>query len=221
MTDSVSKTEAMEPPESPRSGDATEAVDEAVEGVTEPAAPAAEERPEEGPSSEAPAADEVRAAEGEPAEAEASPAASRDELEALNDRYLRLAAEFTNYRRRSEQQRSGVWGRAQGELVEKLLDVLDDLQRVAALDLDNATVEAIMEGIDLVDRKFGRILTEAGVEVLDPAGERFDPQTMEAMMRVPAESEEDDDRVAMVFQKGYALKGQLLRPARVGVRKLG
>lgn len=219
MTDSVSKTGAMEPPDSPHSGDAAEAVDDAVEGVTQPAAPAAEDLPEGGSSSAAPEVDEHEAAEGEPSGARET--VSREELEVLNDRYLRLAAEFTNYRRRSEQERAGVWGRAQGELVEKLLDVLDDLQRVAALDLGNATVEAIMEGIDLVDRKFGRVLTEAGVEVLDPAGERFDPQTMEAMMRVPAESEEDDDRVAMVFQKGYALKGQLLRPARVGVRKLG
>ncbi|NJD18020.1 MAG: nucleotide exchange factor GrpE, partial [Gemmatimonadetes bacterium] len=85
----------------------------------------------------------------------------------------------------------------------------------------NATVEAIMEGIDLVDRKFERILADAGVEVIDPAGERFDPQTMEAMMRVPAESAGDDDKVGMVFQKGYALKGQLLRPARVSVLKVG
>jgi molecular chaperone GrpE len=105
--------------------------------------------------------------------------------------------------------------------VEKLLGVLDDLQRVAGLDLGNATVEAILEGIDLVDRKFERILADAGVEVLHPAGERFDPQTMEAVMRVPTESEEEEDRVAMVFEKGYALKGQLLRPARVSVLKLG
>jgi molecular chaperone GrpE len=147
--------------------------------------------------------------------------ALRREVEALNDRYLRLAAEFTNYRRRVEQERAGLWGRAQGELVGRLLVVLDDLQRVAGLDLGNATVEAIMEGIDLVDRKFERILSDAGVEVLDPVGERFDPETMEAMMRAPAGSEEEDDRVAMVFQKGYALKGQLLRPARVSVLKLG
>ncbi len=221
MTDSVSNTDAMEPTETPPSGDATEAVDERVETATEPAVPVPGNLPDDGPGAAAPAVDEAQASEGVSPEAAASESASREELEALNDRYLRLAAEFTNYRRRSEQERSGVWSRAQGELVEKLLDVLDDLQRVAALDLDNATVEAIMEGIDLVDRKFMRILADAGVEVLDPAGERFDPQTMEAMMRVPAESEEDDDRVAMVFQKGYALNGQLLRPARVGVRKLG
>ena len=142
-------------------------------------------------------------------------------MASLDDRHLRLVAEFANYRRRVEKEREAIWSRAQGEFVEKLLGVLDDLQRVAGLDLGNATVEAILEGIDLVDRKFERILADAGVEVLHPAGERFDPRTMEAVMRVPTESEEEEDRVAMVFEKGYALKGQLLRPARVSVLKLG
>ncbi len=145
----------------------------------------------------------------------------REELEGLNDRHLRLAAEFNNYRRRVEAERLELWARAQADLVGRFLDVLDDLQRVAALDLDNATVEAIMEGIDLVDRKFMRVLQDAGAEVIDPAGEPFDPETMEAMMRVPTEEEDQDDIVDQVFLKGYALKGQLIRPARVSVRKHG
>ncbi len=149
--------------------------------------------------------------------AEADLAGVRDELEALSDRHLRLAAEFNNYRRRVEQERVTSWTRAQADLVGRLLDALDDLQRVAQLDLTNATVEAIMEGVDLVERKFLRVLEDAGVEVIEPMGDAFDPETMEAMMRVPAESDEDDHRVAQVFQKGYALKGQLIRPARVSV----
>jgi molecular chaperone GrpE len=140
-----------------------------------------------------------------------------EELEELNDRHLRLVAEFNNYRRRSEQERLAAWSRAQADLVGKFLDVLDDLHRVAELDLSNATVEAIMEGIDLVERKFVRIVQDAGVEMLDPAGAPFDPELMEAVMRVPAESEEQVDTVAQVFQKGYSLKGILVRPARVSV----
>ncbi len=99
--------------------------------------------------------------------------------------------------------------------------MLDDLHRVAQLDLGNASVEAIMEGVDLVERKFSRMLEDAGVEVIDPADQRFDPQTMEAIMRMPAESPEQDETVAMVMQKGYALKGALMRPARVAVFKHG
>ena len=141
------------------------------------------------------------------------------ELANLNDRHLRLAAEFNNFRRRTEQERLGAWARAQADLVAKFLDVLDDLSRVADLDLSNATVEGIMEGIDLVERKFVRVLEESGVEVIDPTGETFDPERMEAMMRLPAEAEEQDEQVAQVFQKGYSLKGLLVRPARVSVFK--
>ena len=114
-----------------------------------------------------------------------------------------------------------AWSRAQAGLVEKFLDVLDDLHRVVDLDLSNATVEAIMEGIDLVERKFVRALEEANVEMIDPTDETFDPERMEAMMRVPAESDEQVDKVAQVFQKGYSLKGILVRPARVGVYTQG
>lgn len=157
--------------------------------------------------------------EEDPAIAELT--ALREEFEALNDRHLRLAAEFNNYRRRVEQERTEVWGRAQADMVGRLIEVLDDLQRVAALDLTTATVEAIMEGIDLVERNFSRKLADVGVEIVDPQGGRFDPATMEAMMRVPTDAEEADDTVAQVFQKGYTLGGQLVRPARVSVFKVG
>jgi molecular chaperone GrpE len=143
------------------------------------------------------------------------------EFEELNDRHLRLVAEFNNYRRRTEQERLGAWARAQADIVEKFLDVLDDLNRVAQLDLSNATVEAIMEGVDLVERKFIRVLEDSGAEVIDPAGQAFDPERMEAMMRLPAETDDQDDQVAQVFQKGYSLKGVLVRPARVSVYKNG
>ncbi len=163
---------------------------------------------------------------GETGNGSGAPSGSDSDLETvradfatLNDRHLRLAAEFNNYRRRVEQERIDSWGRAQADLLAKLLDVLDDLQRVAQLDLGNATVEAIMEGVDLVERKFVRLLTDAGVETLDPEGGAFDPEKMEAVMRVPAESEDADETVAQVFQKGYALKGNLVRPARVSVYK--
>ena len=139
----------------------------------------------------------------------------------LNDRHLRLAAEFNNFRRRTEQQRLELWTRAQADLVEKFLDVLDDLHRVADLDMSNTTVEGIMEGIDLVEKKFVRVVADAGMEMIDPVGEAFDPERMEAMMRVPTENEEQDDVVAQVFQKGYTLKGILVRPARVSVHKHG
>lgn len=175
---------------------------------------------EHGPSEAAPGVEAEAAAERKTG-ANSELATLREEFEGLNDRHLRLVAEFNNFRRRSEQERLGAWARAQADVVAKFLDVLDDLNRVADLDLSNATVEAIMEGVDLVERKFVRMLEDSGVEVIDPSGEAFDPERMEAMMRVPAESEEQDDVVAQVLQKGYALKGLLVRPARVAVYKHG
>ena len=176
----------------------------------------AEDAPEDGGT---PRRSERRAASGDGGGTEV--VALREEFEGLNDRHLRLVAEFNNFRRRSEQERMSAWSRAQADLVAKFLDVLDDLQRVAHLDLSNATVETIMEGIDLVERKFVRMLGDAGVEMIDPAGEPFDPELMEAMMRVPAEGDEQVDTVAQVFQKGYSLKGILVRPARVSVYTQG
>ena len=144
-------------------------------------------------------------------------AAERDRLK---DQHLRLAADFDNYRKRTEDRLRQGWDRAQADLVSRLLDPLDDLLRVTALEPENkSSVDSIVEGVDLVERKFFRVLGDAGVEVVDPAGEAFDPNTMEAMMRVPTEAAEDDDTVAMVFQRGYTLKGVLIRPARVSVFK--
>ncbi len=148
--------------------------------------------------------------------------ALQEEFEGLNDRHLRLAAEFNNYRRRVETERVGTWDRAQADLVGRFLDVLDDLQRVALLDpADEAvTVQSIVEGIDLVERKFVRALEDAGAEVLTPdEGAAFDPEKMEAMMRVPVDESELDDTVASVFAKGYNFRGHLVRPARVSVNK--
>ena len=136
------------------------------------------------------------------------------------ERQLRLAAEFSNYRRRTERDAVNTWARAQAEVVGRLLDVLDDLDRVREADVGQASVESIMEGINLVSDKFARALTDAGVQVIEPDGEAFDPNTMEAVTVMPAESDEDEDRVGAVLQKGYSLGADhLIRPARVGVLK--
>ena len=146
----------------------------------------------------------------------------RAERDQWRDRHLRLAADFDNYRKRSDERMRVRWDRAQADLVSRLLDPLDDLLRISELDHEtSANAEAVVEGAGLVERKFFRILEDVGIEVVNPEGEPFDPNTMEAMMRAPAESEEDDDMVERVFQKGYVLKDQLLRPARVSVYKAG
>ena len=143
----------------------------------------------------------------------------QDELNALNDRHLRLAAEFDNYRKRTNRERDEVRRRSEAELAARLLDSLDDLQRVASVEAASTTVEAIHEGVELVEKKLRRALEAAGLEAVDAAGELFNPETMEAIMTAPAEHPEEDDVVHQVFQPGYRFHGILLRPARVGVKK--
>lgn len=144
-----------------------------------------------------------------------------EEFENLKDRHLRLAAEFNNFKRRSEQERLESWSRAQADILSSFLNVLDDLNRVAELELSTATVEGVMDGINLVEKKFISVLQDSGAEIIDPLGDLFDPERMEAIVRVPTERAEEDDTVAQVFQKGCLLKGILVRPARVSVHKHG
>ena len=176
-----------------------------------------EDRPEE-EANDAPAAHEPA---GEPEHTDEEDIAERlrAERDRTRDQHLRLAADFDNYRKRTEDRLRQRWNSAQADLISRLLDPLDDLLRVTALEPETASVEAIVEGVDLVERKFFRVLEDIGVEIVDPAGDAFDPNTMEAMMQVPAESEDDDETVAQVFQRGYAMKGLLVRPARVSVYK--
>lgn len=140
----------------------------------------------------------------------------RSELETLNDQHLRLAAEFNNYRKRNERERTALATRLQAGLVESLLDVLDDLERVAGSGED-AGAESVLEGVRLVEKKFVSVLEAAGLESIEVEGEPFDPEIMEALMTVPTEDAELDHRVADVFQRGYRFRDTLVRPARVRV----
>jgi molecular chaperone GrpE len=141
------------------------------------------------------------------------------ELEAFRDRHLRLAAEYDNYRKRTERERTESWTRAQAQLVERLLDGLDDLQRVAQIDPEQTAAAALVEGVQLVERKLYRALEGAGMERIEADGQPFDPELHEALVSTPTEEPEQDETVAEVFQPGYRFKGVLLRPARVRVHK--
>ncbi len=141
------------------------------------------------------------------------------ELEEQRDKYLRLAAEFDNYRRRTTKERQEAGTRAQGELVRQMLDVLDDLDRFAQVDTGTATAQSVVDGVTMVSRKLMKTLSAAGLEVVNPIDAPFDPALHEALATAPAESAEQDDTVSQVYQPGYVFAGQLLRPARVVVRQ--
>jgi len=176
------------------------------------------DRPEEQPAQEAGG---EQAGAGQPQEAPAMEGESTPEVDALRERYLRLAAEYDNFRKRTERERAELTVRAQAQVVERVLDVLDDLQRVAHYNADTTTVNALLEGVQMVERKLLRALESAGLESIEARGRPFDPSLHEALMTAPTENREEDESVGEVLQKGYQFKGVLLRPARVQVRKYG
>ncbi len=141
----------------------------------------------------------------------------KGELDTQKDAYLRLAAEFANFRNRRIKERSETWNRAQADLMETLLDSIDDLARVTELDANQVSVADVVSGVELVERKLLRELANKGLERTGAEGEKFDPHFQEAVATAPAQNEEQEDQVAMVLQVGYKMGEQLLRPARVQV----
>jgi len=133
------------------------------------------------------------------------------------DRCLRAAADLENFKKRAVRERTETAARAQGEVIARVLEVVDDLARVAGLDPAQTSAQALHEGMGLVEKKLLKVLEGAGVERVDPGGQPFDPNLHEAVMTLPAPTEEADHTVATVLQPGYRLNGSLLRPARVAV----
>ncbi len=140
-----------------------------------------------------------------------------DELAEVQDRHVRLAAEFDNYRKRSLRERNELGEKAQAALVGKLVDALDDLHRAVSSDPATTPVDALRGAINAVDQKVWKELQAAGLERIDPVGAPFDPTAQEAVGIVPAPSPDLEQTVAATFQVGYRFKGVLVRPARVQV----
>ena len=141
---------------------------------------------------------------------------AEDQLREANDRYLRLAADFDNFRKRVARERIELADRAQAAFVIRLLDVLDDLDRLVAAD-PNGPVALLRQGVEMVDKKLRKELEASGLERTDPVGKRFDPAVAEAVSVVSPPAPDQDHTVSQTFQVGYLFKGALVRPARVQV----
>ena len=141
------------------------------------------------------------------------------EVAAERDKYLRLAAEYDNYRKRSAKERQDAGTRAQAELVRNLVEALDDVARFAHVDPASTDASTIVQGVDMVEKKLLKALGNAGLEIINPVGETFDPALHEAVATEPTSAREDDHVVSRVYQPGYLFKSQLLRPARVVVKQ--
>lgn len=143
--------------------------------------------------------------------------ALQHELEEQKEKYLRLYAEFENFRRRAVKERQDAEHRGMGAVMRGLLETLDDLARVAHVVPPGTDIATVIEGVGLVEKKLLKSLAGHGLEVVDPKGKPFDPAVHEAISTAPAASKAEDHLVAQVYQVGYVLNGTLLRPARVVV----
>lgn len=141
------------------------------------------------------------------------------EVAVQKDKYLRMLAEYENFRKRAARDRQEAEHKGMGFLIKGILDTLDDLGRFAHLDPDSTDTKTVVEGVELVERKLLKSLAGHGLELVNPVDEPFDPTFQEALTTVPAATEEEDNFVAQVYQVGYVFNGLLLRPARVVVKQ--
>lgn len=153
-------------------------------------------------------------------------AAETGELEALKkdyqdlkDKYLRLYAEFDNYKKRTIREKVDLMNTAARDTITALLPVLDDFDRAKKIAEDESTAETFSEGVRLVYNKLYNILEQKGLEPMESDGEPFDPELHEAFTEIPAPSEEMKGRVVDTIEKGFKLKDKIIRHAKVVVGK--
>ncbi|MBR7039330.1 MAG: nucleotide exchange factor GrpE [Oscillospiraceae bacterium] len=135
-------------------------------------------------------------------------------LEEANDRYLRLVAEFDNYRKRTAREKLETFGNATSNVVEKLLPVIDNFERAVEAP---CTDEEYHKGVVMMLGQFQSFLEKLGVTEVPALGEAFDPNLHNAIKQAEATEAFPEGTVCEVFQKGYLLNDRLIRPAMVAV----
>jgi molecular chaperone GrpE len=134
----------------------------------------------------------------------------------LKDQYLRTAAEFENYKRRTDAEKSGFFAYAGERLLTELLPVVDDFDRTMISFEKSHDNEALKKGIDLVHKKLRGVLAKQGLKEMESDGKKFDVNLHEAIMQQPDE-EKDAETILNTVEKGYFLKDKVLRHAKVVV----
>ena len=187
------------------------------------------EREQDAAGATDPAADDARMGSGAAAASDApdarsfatsDPVATAERaLADQQDKYLRMYAEFENFRKRAVRDRLDAEHRGMGAVMKGLLETLDDLGRVAHMTPDGADAKSVLDGVEMVERKLLKSLAGHGLEVVNPVAKPFDPAVHEAITTTPAATADEDHLVAQVYQVGYVLNGTLLRPARVVVKQ--
>lgn len=149
-------------------------------------------------------------------EAEATPEELlKQELSLANDRYLRLYAEFDNFRRRTAKEREEARKSEGKDVIAALLPVLDDFDR-AIRSMENTTdIAAVKEGVVLIQNKLKNVLAQKGLKEMQSIGSTFDPEIHEAITNIPAPAEDQKGKVIDEMEKGYYLNDKVVRFAKV------
>ena len=175
----------------------------------------AEEQKTESPEAEeAAAAEEAEAAEESGAEETADAGEDKAAEEQESERYMRLMAEFQNFKRRAAREKSDIHAYANEKIIGELLPVLDNFER--ALDTKSEDVEGYAKGMELIFTQLRTALEHAGLAEIPAMGEEFDPNVHNAVMTEDSE-EIEDNHISKVLQKGYKLNDKVIRPSMVAV----
>ena len=176
-------------------------------------------------ASSGPAVAELLATRAELRRVEAEMKKFAEERQDLTEKLARRSADFDNFRKRTERERSETYNRALGEVVRRLLPVLDNLQRALETERSLQAEESnefrhFLQGVELINRQLGGMLEGLGIEVVPTVGELFDPHIHEAVATEETD-EVEPDTIVQEMQRGYRLGEKLLRPAMVKVATRG
>ena len=182
-------------------------IDEAEAAQEDAAEGSEEEAPEEAASEAAAMQEEIEALKGQVEKL-------TGDLQEKKDRLLRLQADFDNFRRRSAKEREEISAVVTQNFCKDMLPLLDNFERAMAAETKD--VEAFQKGVEMIFTQFQEVLKKNGLEHIEAVGQKFDPNFHQAVMRVE-DPEREDDTVAQELQKGYMVKGRVIRPSMVQV----
>lgn len=211
IEDAEAEAEAKAADAAEEKAEEAKAEDQAAE---EPKEEAAEEKAEEQAAEEP--KEEAEAKEEAASEEESKEEQKKDEAAQESERYMRLMAEFQNYKRRAAKEKTDTLQYANEKIVADILPVLDNFER--ALTTETEDIEGYAKGMQLIFEQLYKALENAGLEEIKALDEDFDPNVHNAVMTDNIE-DKDDGKITKVLQKGYKLRDKVVRPSMVAVNK--
>ncbi len=140
----------------------------------------------------------------------------KSEMDQLNDKYLRLNAEYQNYRKRVEKEKSDIFKYGSEKLLVEMLPIMDNFERALSASEQENSESKVLDGIKMIKKTLDELFDRNGVKKIDAIGMPFDPIKHHAVMTVESE-DHSSDHVIEVFQDGYALNDKVIRPSMVKV----